>query len=254
MHAYSACDIGLVRDENQDHLITQPLEDGVLALVCDGMGGMLYGAEASQIAIEAFAEHFRSAYQTGISPKDICTLLRDAAAAANRTLYHSAAEHAVRQRMGTTLVGAFVRGDTACLVNVGDSRAYLIGEKGEAQQLTLDHTVVQLLYERGDIKAEERAAHPRRNELTRAVGVSPRMLADSYEMQLHPGEVLLLCSDGLYNLVTAKHIADLIRSHAPAEAPAALVAAANENGGKDNISVILLTADDAVESHGSSAQ
>lgn len=109
-------------------------------------------------------------------------------------------------------------------------------------QLTLDHTVVQLLYERGDIEAEERATHPRRNELTRAIGVSYRVLPDIYQLQVRPDDKLLLCSDGLYNFVSTEKIAEIVRKLPPDEVPAALVAEANANGGKDNISVILLAA------------
>lgn len=240
MHAYSACDIGKKRTENQDCLMTEEFENGVLAFVCDGMGGMENGAEASRIAVDAVKIMFREQYQPQMDSDAVCALLRECTSAANKAVYRFAVSGDSRIRMGTTIVGAFVREGLACLINVGDSRAYLIRSAGEAEQITLDHTVVQLLFERGDITAEERLTHPRRNELTRAVGVSNRVLADSYEVKLSADEKLLLCSDGLYNLVSAEEIADTVRRLPANEVPAALVNAANEKGGRDNISVVLL--------------
>ncbi len=243
MKVYSACDIGLVRPENQDHLITEKFDDGFLVIVCDGMGGMEKGAEASRIAVNAALETFRAKYKAEMTSDAICELLRDATNEANQAVYEEAVKGEMRIRMGTTLVGAYVREDLACLVNVGDSRAYLIETEGEAKQLTLDHTVVQMLYERGDITAEERMTHPRRNELTRAVGVTARVLSDSYELQLLPHDRLLFCSDGLYSLVPTDKMAEIVRSHPLEEVPQALVAEANAQGGKDNISVIVLAKD-----------
>ena len=240
MNGYSACDIGKTRHENQDCLTTEQFDDGILAIVCDGMGGMENGAEASRLAVEAAADAFREVYTKDLASDAICELLRDCAGEANHAVYQVAVHGENRVRMGSTLVGAFVRGNLVCLVNVGDSRAYLIRPEGEAVQLTLDHTVVQMLYERGDITAEQRTVHPRRNELTRAIGVSYRVLADSYELLLKEGEKLLLCSDGLYSHVDEQEIADIVRKEPAEKVPQALVDAANQAGGRDNISVILL--------------
>lgn len=223
--------------------MTETFSDGVLAIVCDGMGGMQNGADASKLAIEAAGDTFRGGYQENMNTEAVCALLRESTIAANQAVYHAAVHGPARIRMGSTLVGAFVREQLTSLVNVGDSRAYLIAaDEGDAMQLTLDHTVVQLLYERGDIEAEERATHPRRNELTRAIGVSYRVLPDIYQLQVRPDDKLLLCSDGLYNFVSTEKIAEIVRKLPPDEVPAALVAEANANGGKDNISVILLAA------------
>lgn len=243
MNVYSACDIGKTRHENQDCLTTERLEDGILAIVCDGMGGMDNGAEASRLAVEAAVAAFRGAYSTGLVSDAVCELLTECAAEANHAVYQVAAHGETRIRMGSTLVGAFLRDDFACLVNVGDSRAYLIRKKGSAKQLTMDHTVVQLLYERGEISAEMRAIHPRRNELTRAIGVTYRVLADTYELVLKEGEKLLLCSDGLYSHVEDDKIAEIVRTETAENVPQALVDAANQAGGRDNISVVLLTRD-----------
>lgn len=221
--------------------MTETFDSGVLAIVCDGMGGMQNGADASKLAIEAAGETFRNGYKADMNTDEVCELLKESTLAANQAVYRAAVHGKTRIRMGSTLVGAFVCGVLTSIVNVGDSRAYLIAvDEGDAMQLTLDHTVVQLLFERGDIEAEERATHPRRNELTRAIGVSNRVLPDIYQLQIRSDDKLLLCSDGLYNFVSAEKMAEIVRKLPPEEVPAALVAEANANGGKDNISAILL--------------
>ena len=240
MKAYMGCDIGLKRAENQDAVTTETLGDGVLAIVCDGMGGMQNGSAASRIAIETAKDSFLREYRPGMEPAEICAILRNCAAAANHEVYQAAVHGEVPSRMGSTLVGVFARDDAACIVNVGDSRAYLIEAEGDARQLTTDHTVVQLLYEQGVIRAEERATHARRNELMRAIGVSSRVLADTQIILPAKTDRILLCSDGLYGMVDDRELAELVRGTSPAELPEKAIAAANENGGRDNISLVLL--------------
>ena len=241
MKAYLGSDIGKTRTENQDSIRAESFPDGVLALVCDGMGGMQNGSAASKIAVAAAEERFCADYTGGMPDEAVCELLRNCAADANQKVYQAAVRSQMRSRMGTTLVGAFARDDVISIVNVGDSRAYLLPAEGELQQLTTDHTVVQLLFEQGTITAEERATHSRRNELIRAIGVSSRVLADTQTVQLAERDQVLLCSDGLYSMVDAARIAEMMRQHAPEQLPELLIAEANAQGGKDNISVILLT-------------
>lgn len=241
MRAYQGCDIGKVRAENQDSVRAEAFPDGVLAIVCDGMGGMQNGSAASKIAISAAEERFRADYRTGMTEEEICDLLRRAAADANRKVYQAALHSSIPSRMGTTLVGAFARDDLCCIVNVGDSRAYLIGSEGAAKQLTTDHTVAELLYQKGVITAEGRATHERRNELMRAIGVTFRVLSDTQSFPLKENEQILLCSDGFYGMVNDEKIAEIVRSTAPENVPETCIAAANDAGGRDNISVILLT-------------
>ncbi len=241
MKAYLGCDIGKTRVENQDSIRAESYPDGVLAIVCDGMGGMENGSAASKIAIAAAEDHFRAAYRIGMTDAEICDLLRSSAADANQKVYRAAVSSRMRSRMGTTLVGAFVRQDTACIVNVGDSRAYLLPADGTLRQLTTDHTVVQLLYEQGVITAEQRATHERRNELMRAIGVSSRVLADIQTVPLNTGDKMLLCSDGLYSMVSLSDMERIMRQTPDEQVTDTCIAEANANGGKDNISVILLT-------------
>ena len=241
MKAYLGCDIGRTRPENQDSVRAESYPDGVLALVCDGMGGMQNGSAASKIAVAAAEDFFRAAYDTDLDAEAICEILRECASDANRKVYQAAMRCEMRGRMGTTLVGSFARDDLLCLVNIGDSRAYLLPETGQLRQLTTDHTVVQLLYEQGSITAEERATHARRNELLRAVGVSMRVLADIQSIPLAAGDRVLLCSDGLYNMVSPERLTGILRGTPPEQVPEVCIAEANAAGGRDNISVILLT-------------
>lgn len=251
MKAFLGCDIGRMRPENQDSIRAEAFPDGVLALVCDGMGGMQNGSAASKIAVAAAEEHFCAKYETGMPPEEVCELLRSGAAAANQKVYRAAVYSETPVRMGTTLVGAFARNDVACIVNIGDSRAYLLSADGGIRQLTTDHTVVQVLYEQGVISAEERATHVRRNELIRAVGVSSRVLSDTQALPLQQGDMLLLCSDGLYGMVPEDQIEQICRSNPPEQVPDVCIAKANANGGKDNISVILLMQSENAEENGS---
>ena len=241
MRAFLGCDIGRTRAENQDSIRAESFPDGVFAVVCDGMGGMQNGSAASKIAVAAAEDFFRAAYDTDLDGEAICEILRECASDANRKVYQAAMRCEMRGRMGTTLVGAFARDDLLCLVNIGDSRAYLLPENGQLRQLTTDHTVVQLLYEQGSITAEERATHARRNELLRAVGVSMRVLADIQSIPLAAGDRVLLCSDGLYNMVSPERLTGILRGTPPEQVPEVCIAEANAAGGRDNISVILLT-------------
>lgn len=240
MKAFLGCDIGRMRDENQDSIRADDFPDGVLALVCDGMGGERNGRAASKIAIDAAEQTFREEYRPGSEPSEILALLRRCVDTANIRVYNAAGEN--RGRMGTTLVGAFCRDNVCCLVHVGDSRAYLIRPSGQAEQITTDHTVVQYLYEQGVIKAEERETHARRNELMRAVGIANRVLSDARIFALREGERVLLCSDGLYGMIDIETLGRLAIDTPPEQFPEKAIALANENGGRDNISVILLLA------------
>lgn len=240
MECYQCCEIGKVRRENQDTIATLALPDGLLAVVCDGMGGMQCGKEASEIAAKAFTESVWQSYRTELCDDAMGDLLRNAVADANQAVYTAAVAADLRMHMGTTLVAALLRGKECRLVNVGDSRAYLLRPEQPPTQLTVDHTAAQYLYERGDIEAEERATHPRRNELTRAVGVMPRVLADSAQCALEEGDRLLLCSDGLYGMMTDEEIAAIVADGPFSAAAQRLTDAANANGGRDNISVILV--------------
>ena len=243
MKAYQATDIGRLRKENQDNLFSKRYEDGLFALVCDGMGGMLSGSAASNAAILTAAKLFDESYQTGMERNALCDLLRACAAEANREVFQMSVDTGLPGSMGTTIVGIFMRRQHCCIVNVGDSRAYLLPADESIRQLTTDHTFVQQLYEHGAITAEERKTHERRNELTRAIGVQEHVLVDTGCIEMETGDRILLCSDGLYGMVTEERIAEMVNSISPEELPAACIKEANANGGRDNITLILAVRD-----------
>jgi serine/threonine protein phosphatase PrpC len=165
-------------------------------------------------------------------------LLRDAARAANVAL--CAANDAQQADMGSTLVAALIAGDSAWIVNMGDSRGYVYDDHG-LRRVTKDHSLVEQLIDAGMIPPEERYEHPQRNQILKSLGADPRLEADIFPQELRPGTRILLCSDGVWEMVRDDELARILRESAStAEACERIVRAANENGGEDNISVVLL--------------
>jgi serine/threonine protein phosphatase PrpC len=233
----AATDVGRVRQVNQDAFLVEA--DRGLYAVADGMGGHRGGEVASQLAIEAL----RGAYDAGDD-------LAGAIAAANVRIFDQGAADPNLQGMGTTVVAAAVLdgedGDTEqaggqlLVANVGDSRAYLFRD-GELTQLTEDHSMVADLLREGRISEAEAEVHPQRNIVTRVLGVYEQVDVDLWPVDALAGDRVLLCSDGLVNEVTSDQIAAVLRRLAdPDEAAAELVRRANEGGGRDNITVVLL--------------
>ncbi len=233
-------DIGIKRHSNQDAFDYLQLNDGsVLAVVCDGMGGANAGNVASIKAVEVIISFFERSYRLGLDPQGIMALLGSAILSANIEVYELAQKNPELSGMGTTVVACYACKDFVVISHVGDSRAYLIGE--EVIQLTRDHSVVQSLIESGRLTPEEARVHPRRNVITRALGIEPEILVDSDEYTLLPTQSLLLCSDGLSNFVALKEIKEIFET---AEDKAEdLVNKANQNGGEDNITAVVITAE-----------
>ncbi|MGH9211269.1 MAG: Stp1/IreP family PP2C-type Ser/Thr phosphatase [Acidimicrobiales bacterium] len=227
-----ATDVGNVRPTNQDFLLL----DEELFAVADGLGGLPGGEVASRLAVDALREAF--------AEDPTATGLVEAAHQANRVVWeHGAADPDLRG-MGTTLTAAALvkdRGDfVLAIVNVGDSRAYLLHD-GALNQLTADHSLVGDLVRAGELTVDDARAHPRRNVLTRAVGIGPTVDADLFRAVPTRGDRLLLCSDGLVNEVGDDEITDILsRTVDPAEAADELVQAAKDHGGKDNITTVVL--------------
>jgi serine/threonine protein phosphatase PrpC len=243
-------DVGQERSLNEDSLLTLELTPvyrsksgtvGVYA-VADGMGGHEAGDVASQAAIATVAQMalhdvLRPA-AAGESLPDLGAWLTQAAQAASKAVYDRRTE--AGSDMGTTLVMALLVGDMVTIANVGDSRAYHLKPDGIAQ-VTVDHSLVERLVATGQIKREEAASHPQKNVIYRVVGDKPGVENDIYERRLAPGEALLLCSDGLDGMVDDEHIWQVWRaSTSPHEACQRLVEAANEAGGVDNITVVIV--------------
>ncbi len=230
-------DVGKVRRGNEDALL---LRDSVYA-VADGMGGHLAGEVASATALEPIAELDGRIFQDNAAA---VTALRAAVTAANERVSQLARDNPNYRGMGTTLTAALVEGRRLHVAHVGDSRAYLLRD-GHFSQLTDDHTLVQHLVDEGQITQEEAARHPQRSVVTRAIGVSDDVDVDSMSLELQPGDQLLLCSDGLTGVVEDEAIArTLMEVEDPDQAVGDLIDLANEAGGPDNITVLLLRYED----------
>ena len=242
MNLYGLTDIGLVRKNNQDSYAIRVLDDDLaIAVVCDGMGGAQAGNVASAVAVEAFAATLEDACKQGLPPdaERKHELLRGACRAANAQVFELSQNNPEYQGMGTTLVAALVLSHEVYVINVGDSRCYILSE-GQLTQITSDHSLVQALVDCGDITPEEARTHPQKNLITRALGIEDSVRSDVFRADRKEGDILLLCSDGLSNVVTDKVLqTELSRLSSPEETARKLLALAVEQGAPDNVTVIL---------------
>ena len=244
MTAWGITDRGVAREQNQDAFHLEILHDSSQALltVCDGMGGAQSGNVASRVATETFLEELRVSLKPGLSLKSIRTALFDATYAANAKVYQKARSDTAYYGMGTTLVGAVVTASLAVIANVGDSRAYIIDQDGGVEQITRDHSVVEDLLYRGELSREQARVHPSKNLITRALGTEEEVQPDIFSVDMQPGDYLLLCSDGLTNVVEDMEILyEVLHGGEPAQCCERLVKLANDRGGPDNISIILFS-------------
>lgn len=242
MNAYGKTDKGLVRASNQDTFRIDITGDELGFLVlCDGMGGARAGNIASARAADRFMEQVRAADAGEKDTDALSRILEQAVTQANAEVFRLAESSSEYKGMGTTLVGAICAGNRVVLANVGDSRAYVVDGDSIAQ-MTEDHSVVAELVRAGRLSAEDARHYPGRNLITRAVGVEEEVEADYYEIKLHEGQTLLLCSDGLSGPVTDREIAAVVAQAASQEeACDRLIARACDAGGNDNITVVLYT-------------
>ncbi len=240
MKIVAKTDIGKKRSSNQDSYTTGELSGGVAwAVVCDGMGGMAGGNIASSTAVKVISEKINSAYRVGMSPKSIKNMLITAITAANISVYDIGKSNAELEGMGTTVVCCMVDNGTAYIVHAGDSRAYAV-KNGVVTQLTRDHSVVQQLVEEGKLTLQQAKTHPRKNLITRALGVDEEIKLDYCEYDMSEDEVILLCTDGLTNFVESSDFGKIIEKNSYYEIADLLVDEANKNGGGDNITVVAI--------------
>lgn len=246
MRAWSLTDQGRVRKQNQDacSYLQFELGDGteiLAAVVCDGMGGAKAGNIASEIAVETFMEELRKDFYAP-SVTDVQMLC--AVKTANRLIYEKAQSDPDYEGMGTTLVAAVTDGSHVTVANVGDSRCYLIRDGG-IQQLTKDHSVVEDMVDRGEIERADAWKHPRRNYITRALGAEEQVECDLFFRELEPGDVLLLCSDGLSGVVNPQELLfEVVYGGELETAAERMVNIALERGAPDNVTALILTVDD----------
>ncbi len=234
-------DIGRLRASNQDAFVCGKLSDNVTyAIVCDGMGGANGGNVASSIAIRTISKRLVESYRQAMSMSSVQHVLESAIAAANIEIYDEAAQNPDLLGMGTTLVLAVAIDHDVLIAHIGDSRAYVVTDENTIEQITVDHSVVQQMVERGQITPEEAKNHPRRNFITRALGVSDTVACDFTEFTLPQGALLLLCTDGLSGMVEAVQMAHIVSETTLMQIPEQMIAAANQAGGNDNITVVLI--------------
>lgn len=242
MRVWKITDVGMARKDskNEDILRVEMIDDNhLLAVVCDGMGGANAGEVASEIAINTFWKVYSESYAESGDAFSESNMLR-AIERANDDVFMSALENAGMKGMGTTLVAVLCDEHNALLANVGDSRAYLINEDG-INNITVDHSVVSEMVKRGEITRMEAQRHPSRNLITRALGVEPEVKGDTYRTAVKEGDFILLCSDGLNDQVSEPEIYyEVYESGEPQNACANLVKVANDRGGTDNITIILI--------------
>lgn len=241
MEYWGITDKGAVRRQNQDAYQAGCIgSDGLgFAVVCDGMGGALAGNVASNMAVDRFWDEVAERCAAGLpdSPEQV---LRDALDTANEEVYHRSCRDRSCQGMGTTLVSVLTDGRRAWVLNVGDSRCYLAAQDS-IRQISQDHSLVEMLVSRGEITPEQARTHPRKNLITRALGVECRITPDVFTLDCPEGSCFLLCSDGLSNQVTSEEILCEITQNGPPDTCCRrLLEIALKRGAPDNVTAVLL--------------
>lgn len=238
MQIYSKTDKGLKRETNQDGFFAAELAENIaFAIVCDGMGGANAGNIASETAIKMISDYVIHSFRVNMDNIAVGKLLKNALESANIEIYDMALKNKDLKGMGTTAVAVLLRGNQAVIAHVGDSRAYLAGDTLIA--VTRDHSIVQSLIESGKITAEDAKVHPRKNVITRALGAEESVMPEINEITLNDGESLLLCSDGLWGYAQETDILNSLNAETTNVAEK-LITLANDGGGGDNITVVVL--------------
>jgi len=238
LKTFSITDIGKRRKLNQDYVYTSEMPVGHLAnlfLVADGMGGHNAGDYASRYTIETIVDEIsRSDDESPVF------VLEKAIKRANSLIRRKSEEETELNGMGTTVVAATIDGEKLCVANVGDSRLYIINNR-EIRQITRDHSLVEEMVRMGGLKREMARNHPDKNIITRAIGALDDVDVDFFEVRLNKGDTILMCSDGLSNMIEDEEIRMIMQGQRDiVEKAESLVKAANNNGGKDNIAVVLV--------------
>ncbi len=234
-------DTGLVRAMNQDAWRIEELDrHTVLAAVCDGMGGAKSGNIASKLAIDVFVDEVCRSYKNSMTQEQTEQLLVNAVKLANFTVFEQSQQVEDFAGMGTTLVAALVCGKEATVINVGDSRCYHITRE-DIRQVTVDHSVVQMMVDRGELTPEEARVYPGRNLITRAVGTAPTVESDVFCVRLERGDTILLSSDGLHNEVDDQEILfEVVHGVNNDNCCQRLLEIANKRGSPDNVTAVLV--------------
>jgi protein phosphatase len=241
MRYWGLTDPGCVRNQNQDAYQMEQLDrNTALCIVCDGMGGAKSGNIASTLAVDVFVQEVRRSWTASMPQEKINQMLYSAVKLANFTVYDQAQQFEEFDGMGTTLVAVLIKGKKATVVNVGDSRAYGISRKG-IQQISKDHSLVQMMVERGELTPELARSYPGKNFITRAIGTETVVECDLFHCRLERGDCLLLCSDGLSNMMDDQEILfEVVHGINKQQCCQRLQTIAKNRGGPDNITSILV--------------
>lgn len=241
VRGWGVTDKGAVRQQNQDaYYLSTTENDFALAVVCDGMGGAKAGNVASTLAVDTFVDALCS--EDAAKQSDPDQVILDAAELANNAVFYRASIDSNCLGMGTTMVAVLLESGTAHILNIGDSRCYFVTGDG-ITKLTRDHSVVEDLVVRGEITPEEARLHPRKNLITRALGAEEALRADLYRQIVAAGECLLLCSDGLSNVVTDQELLyEILHGGEIEDCCARLLQIAMDRGAPDNVTAVLLQA------------
>lgn len=242
MQYWGLTDPGCVRAQNQDAYHMESLDRGtVLAVVCDGMGGAKSGNVASTLAMDVFVQEVKRSWNASMDWEAADQVLRSAVKLANFTVYDQAMQFEEFTGMGTTMVAVLIRGREVTVVNVGDSRAYVCDRDG-IRQLTTDHSLVQMMVDRGELTPELARTYPGKNFITRAIGTEPVVDCDLFHHKVDRGDYMLLCSDGLSNMMDAQEILfEVVHGFNKQQCCQRLTDIAKNRGGPDNITSILIS-------------
>ena len=240
MEAWGLTDAGKIRTQNQDDFRIVRMENALLCVVCDGMGGARSGNVASKLAGEVFSEEVKRSFSKEMTPQEVERVLRSAVTLANISVYEHSQLSEEYHGMGTTLVAALLYDKGTLVVNVGDSRAYHIDPDG-VSCITIDHSVVEMMVRRGELTHEQAKSHPSKNLITRAVGTSPQVYADVFHVELRKNDCILLCTDGLSNELADQEILfEVIHGARKDDCCERLLQIAKERGAPDNVTSILI--------------
>lgn len=237
MKAFGITDIGRTRKNNQDYLYISEKPLGNLPnvyIVADGMGGHKAGEVASKSAVETIITSI-----TSTKLKDPVSIIQEAVTTANNEIFYMSKDHPEFEGMGTTLVITTICQHDFYVANIGDSRLYLIND--DIHQITRDHSYVEEMVSRGEIDKDSARTHEKKNVITRAVGVETGTFADYFQVKYKEGDKILMCSDGLSNMITDEDLKRIVKKNVPVEEIVnELVYTANHNGGADNITAIVV--------------
>ena len=240
MNTVGSSDIGKKRVRNEDSFRFGQCEDGVVwAVVCDGMGGAKGGQTASTIAADMVGRKIEKCYNTLMTDLSIENLLLSAITTANVAIFDRAVSDESLEGMGTTIVSCVIKNNVACIAHVGDSRAYIISD-GEIRQITRDHSLVQEMYDKGQLTKEQFEHHPNKNIITRALGIEEEVDIDFDTVDVKNDDVLILCTDGLCGCVSDQDILHTYLDSDFENLAATYIELANNNGGRDNITVVAI--------------